>query len=68
MLWVSTNGLPLMTKLGYKPVAYLSYVKDEHGDIVSGFELPENDALAAIALIIEFQITKSVSINAYIAD
>jgi len=52
-LWVSTNGLSLMSRLGYKPIAYLSYLTDEDGDTVSGFEMPLPDAEAAVALFIE---------------
>ena len=70
-LWVSTNGLPLMARLGYKPIAFLSYLKDEEGDVVSGFEMSLPDAEAAIALITEWN-TKTCNdcsfVKAYVKE
>lgn len=52
-LWVSVNGMPLLAKLGLKPIAYLSYVKDENDEMVSGYKLREQDALAVVELVAE---------------
>jgi len=52
-LWVCPNGSGLMARLGFVPVAYLSGLTDEDGDMVSGYVMPLTDAEAAIELITE---------------
>ena len=53
MLWVDAAYEQFMLNLGYKPIGYLSWLTDEDGDKVSGYQMIQQDAEAAIAIITE---------------